>query len=704
MERLFGDLSFVEVNLVKFRIKHVVFAFIFLSLVGLGSSFSSYSSVDVDADHGFFEDYDDEVIVMEFTANDFDATEIHVDADDISSEIEGEVTEDVVISIENKESYARYPLREHEEVPAYEIAEEEWEWGATATAPDQDERVDEYWDWANPSLPGDDAGACDDINNDGNIDMYIDEWTEYSITILSLYGQTNCWSESSDNIANVMEIQSSEEEVQEMEIDVNGESVVISNADIGEGRTATVDDFVKFNWRGGYETGYNFPTPVTEKVAYNNDRGFWFVERESVESGLQSYRDGMFDMLDHQYVNGDKEIGELEDDVNAHIEYEILDEYEQSEFLEDGRTVDEVFETDHTTVEDSVIEIQGDRMGSFPTVDVVLKAEELNYQVPEGEPEISYVNDDITIQEGETGIIEVGVENVGDGRGNFEVRIDECTDNFSPGGSGIGIQPDAGETEEAGLQVVTSSDEEQETYTGTCTIEVDNLRDPDTTLTYDANLEGQQLDECEAGEQFREYDVSTGTYEIWECNEEGTATEIVQECDEGEIAEPQNGEYECVDEDESDTRDGREGDDSRGDDETGECELFTMPNPVPLMDDIPVNDPLCELGVYDALYTIYSMLWALSLGLGLFIIFRVIDGERRIQGRFRIRNDRRVSRFQKGSLLVGAIGFVIGALLGYAIGITLHLAIQTILLVLTIYLLVKLAGMIGVGALIGLAR
>ena len=93
----------------KKRLSLLTFLIILLTVSG-AASLSAPTSTEIQSDNPFFEDYDEEVIVFEFTGDRFQSDEVTIQPEDINDRIDGKISEPITFSISNVNTKAQYAV------------------------------------------------------------------------------------------------------------------------------------------------------------------------------------------------------------------------------------------------------------------------------------------------------------------------------------------------------------------------------------------------------------------------------------------------------------------------------------------------------------------------------------------------------------------------------------------------------------------
>lgn len=518
-----------------------------LAVGGASASLGSPSSVEIDSDNSFFDGYNGEVIVLEWSADSFTGSEkVTVDPSDINSEVTGEVDDSVTLRMENKDSFATYEIRDggRTDVKELEYAYNEYYWGKKLiTAPPKSERNDDYDEWAKEN--------CESIQGE-NI-WYKNEWlTGYANE--NVYGEVIC-STYGTKVAEIGEIESTPEETMKaefkVEVGAESDSVTVGNtystSVSDELETESIGRFAKIDFKGGLESGFNFPNPDDELVAQSNrfDDNWRIIQNTESDRFGTSYSEYL-DWVDDQDTeeryknvleNPDDGITESEvEDTSETKADDAVEKYDNSEFYSD----DLKFTGDSPS--DGSVKLDAGRSSSYPQFRVIVKADEVGYEIPEATPSIvsaQTVND--RIREGQRGTIEFSVRNVGNGQGSFSATM-QCGGNFEAidardNMNGVG----AGESRQGSLQYTyTSGSSSEPQDSSVCSLEVQNVQDADDEVDTDVTVKGEQEPEGIPNRHVTNVVDSDNDgkleTQILEYGSDGLTTSLVKTCDDDERA------------------------------------------------------------------------------------------------------------------------------------------------------------------------
>lgn len=686
--------------------RRVSFLIILIALftVSASASLSAPTSAEVESDNPFFEG-SEEVLVFEFTGDRFQSDEVTIQPEDINGQIQGEISEPVTISISNVETKAQYAVQDAGDEPVRRIdfLHNYWDWTEEYSnyPPSEKERADKAQQWAY-----DNCGIVSDTATEIPYRYYEERY--------SLFGSyIEAWAYCSrfDTIeAQVGELQSTPDIIMETSFEVNeGESsktvTITSGQDEGEVGTATLETstgepFAKINWMGGLESGFNYPNPIDEKVAFSNDyeNNFRLIQRSEYDEQYPSILSEVDDKSTYDEWHNEYETAEgkknnersLERAYNNDI-LDVVQTYEQSEFFEYADSNAELF-NGAGKLTDGVVEISGDRETVYPQFQVIVKAEEVGWTIPSADPVVEDVRYPDTFEEGSIGQVDIDVRNEGDGALDGSAYINSCTDEFTSLGTSRGVNVDAGETETVSVDVsFATGSYNSSTVSGSCDVHVKDLRSEEV-ITNTIELEGEQAPECTAGRETRSIttegepiinpdtgeetgEAVGGRMGIYICGEESLQRDLVMECAEGESISSENGELTCADHTEED-------DDGGNDDNGGSGFLDGLFNSLGVDNPLDVfSEDGWFAGILQTIHLGLAVGVALVTGFISYTVARWIDGVRQSSGGFNLFSSGEGSLVEQGNMAVGVIAGLIGGLLGLGLGLGIPLGVQVIAII-----------------------
>jgi hypothetical protein len=460
----------------------------------------------------------------------------------------------------------------------------------------------------------------------------------------------------------------------EFTVNVDGQSYTkqVSNTyDYGDpddsSRTATFGDIAFARLRAGLQTGETVNEPANYKVLAAHDNDFTNNWRMISEGRYEDYRG---------YIKN-----QLEDDLAAWGRGELSrDDLEQRTTSPAESAIDPYNKFGSPFANSAVnIDRQSLSSGGFSKTlgDLILLPITDFYFDGSGglqiEPQIGRPNiqsmDAPQFAEGETGTVNVEVENSGTTEAGFTVGLN-CADGFRYGGTAKSVRLAENEIDTLRFSITGSSaSSDSREFSGQCTAvmeEGNSGRTDSMTVTVNAIQQG----ECIAGDRIAVQENRQTV--IKECGSNGLKYNVVETCADDEHAATETGTLQCVTNSDTDrgTNDGDRDDDT----DAKTCLVdTTLHNPVANDSELEV---LCvQNTIFDRLRQVVILVTGIAGGFVGFALGRFIDGERRIRGPNRYMKRRQVDRTQRGNRLspatiIGAVlGFVVGATIGWYLGL-----------------------------------
>src|SRR3989344_2911189 len=179
---------------------------------------------------------------------------------------------------------------------------------------------------------------------------------------------------------------------------------------------------------------------------------------------------------------------------------------------------------------------------TLPEVLFRLKASWIGIVIPSGQPRITNVNADKFFS-GQTGTIEVVVENVVEANGVFSVRLINCEPFIVPETS-ISSRTNVAKGSKETIGIPISSGTLSEEYSKSCSIEIYDVNEPSHKDSAPLTLELGTAKICEPNKVFVDGNI------IKKCDSKGKNIEILKECPEGVKLYEDKG-WDCVGEEKS---------------------------------------------------------------------------------------------------------------------------------------------------------
>ncbi len=503
----------------------LVAVFAVLLIVAGTAAVTSVDRVDFQSNSAFF---DGETFVISYLS-DFstDQIDVFLDQDDLSDAADGEVDQDLSISVESQNTFAEYSISDSVEQDLVNLE---------PIKSDRFSSSDEADDWA--------VQNCYDIGQNGNIQYVVQSTLTFTGTKYEVYcARYNGEWGPIGNIQTPRELFETS-----WRVETDGESAqtaTLSNADIGEGRTTRIGDHVIVEWNGNADLGRNPPNPGDEGAAalYIRTANDWRIISESRYDNWDNYvRDTLPTRYD-DWAKGSIDQDELRREIQSRAET-ASSEYSSSDLAMASTSGD---------ASSGHLRLNMDGELAWPQFSVYVDACEddgqdecdayIRVNKPVGTPEIVSTDGD-RFGEMESGTVSMTVENVGDGDGSFSARIRSCSSGFGFDDSQKTRSVSEGGTVDYQFDVSFQTDADSE-VTGQCTLEVANQEGFAVTDTVE--VVGIPEETCQPGERFHRVD-DRGRYTIYQCSEDGMDISVVEECSLDEIAQIVDGKLQCVEE------------------------------------------------------------------------------------------------------------------------------------------------------------
>lgn len=516
----------------------------FLMIGSASASLGSPSSVEVKSNSQFFKNYNQKVIVMEWTADSLTGTEqVTIQPRNINSRIsKGKVTEPVTIQITNSQNTAQYDIRDggRKDVRQFEYAKNQFNWGKFWSIPSNSERRSDYNDWANSN--------CDGIQGDYN--YYMKEYrTGYFNE--NVKGTVICGTWGT-KVASIGEIESTPDiqMTSTFQLDVGGQtkSVTVGN-DVSSSTTKKLGNIARINFEGSLSSGYQFPNPDDELVAHSNsfNDNWRIIQNTETERFGTSYSE-YFKWADGKdttsqlkaILNPKNNIKEKDIENLAEVKSsDVVESYSRSEFTAPNVNIN------GGSIRDGSIEISGNQRAEYPRYRLFIKADEVGFRILNADPTIQSVYKTTgTIKEGRVGRIKLTVQNTGNGVGSFTAKM-SCGKNFRAVDTSTQFTNlKAGQSSTQTLAYTTTASNDQRSYSGSCDITVENNQDTSESVSTSVTVKGKQATECSPDRHFPKIENTDGDKAletvIYECASNGLSESKVKVCDDDKTAERQS--------------------------------------------------------------------------------------------------------------------------------------------------------------------
>ncbi len=331
------------------------------------------------------------------------------------------------------------------------------------------------------------------------------------------------------------------------------QTATITNSEIGEGRSSPIGDRVFVQWQGLAGTGESCPLTQNNIPLHSNSfSSGWRVVNQGNYDSYKNYVESV--LLD--------DILKWATDVLTESRLETTARNQANNAIISSSAFGSFTVLD-SRISSGKIEVDLGRQIVFPQFRLIIDADYLELDIPNGVPLILSSDKLIKFTEGSAGSFEVTIKNVGKGIGGFTTRVIQCTNGFSSNTQPQGsiLEPDEEET--LTFEIIGSSISNQAILTGSCTVEVkESTTNEIKTETFRTEL--TQRRECPPPEFA--CGVQNNLQVVKKCNSQGTGFEIIKICKADEICKEIVGGAECRDkEDPGDTEN-----------RCGSCQEFAM--------------------------------------------------------------------------------------------------------------------------------
>jgi len=512
----------------KTKIILYILSIIILALFATAGTIS-VSQISYESNSSF---YDGETLVVEFlSSGKSEELTYSLTPEQINSEISGEVNQTLEVSIKNQEIWTEYAIEDRDlrRIQAIEFVVE--------TFPTEDEATN----WAEKN--------CIDADNSGSPN-YIQE-TEPYFTRPFIRTRIFC---ATPNIGeptiNVGTIQNPPATIFETTWSVQAEDeepqrATISNSGSGNGSVEKIGENVNVEWLGLINTGENSPNPVNTLAGYSNSTGWSLLNQNE----YQKY-------VNYLEAEVPKEIEKISEEDSVTYEATIEDIESRSDKIYQEASKEYINSPIYGAEEPKDLENEWNNgIWTYnPGRDIVWPnfllrvntADYLTIHKSMGIPEVTE-HDEAIIPEIGGSTASIKVKNTGEELGEFEGRIENCSEGFT--GEGLNEWHNVEGNNYTVFEPRISFSHEkhdQGQFEGTCEFVVeDRTSGVQDSVSFDVT--GEKLGECAPGQQFLEVEERNGDVVdvIYECAEDGISLEEVDVCSENERGLASNKGYEC---------------------------------------------------------------------------------------------------------------------------------------------------------------
>lgn len=457
-----------------------------------------------------------------------DQIDVHIGKGELSQTIlDGKTRQDVTLDVSSQNSYALYGVNDQPMRKIYNFKPISYDAGTKSEAED--------WADSNCYQPGTGPFA------------YIDQ----HLTLFSGYDYKVYCVRTNGHWGQPAQLKSPTERwTTEWLLRADGEtlqSATLSNGDFGGDSRAKLGDHAIIESSGALSLGNNPPEQSNSLALHNNQYPEnWRIIDKGRYQTYNSYVENQ--LIDDIGKWGNGELSKATFGNTANSKSEQAKTPDDDTPLTDVTVVDSSF-TGGQFKYDMSEELL------FPRFTIYVEAGENGYvevYKPVGQAQITSTSG-ATFGEFESGTVSATVKNVGEAEGSFTADISGCSsDHFSYDGTTKSFTLDQGASTTVDFRVSFSSGSmEQETVSGSCTVEVLNQEAESTTASI--GVTGQQMNQCTPGKQYVK--VENGNEVIYECTD-GFTQQVVERCtDEDGDGTPQvavrtDGEYSCQEQDE----------------------------------------------------------------------------------------------------------------------------------------------------------
>lgn len=491
--------------------------FAMVLMVG-GAAATTVSLSDIKYESSNAEFFDGSLIAIEMTAD--DSTEElqiqNVPASSISSRIQGETNQDIQIEASQVDKWVEYSTSDTNKGAINR-------WSAVKKQGFASKEDAKEWMYSNCDSPA-------------YIDKYLD-WTIYDYEV-------HCF-QKGEKLAEVGDFRedSSSPRSQfkvEYELSIDGQpstSAILSNNDVGQGKTAELGSQARIKYLGSYSLSTSPEGTSSGAMAAQSDdfTSGWRVISEDDFNTYDDFVDTEMSSLLKEYGNGVQTQQQIENKVNG-IAQEAVSEH-STHPLSEARVKD-------SGINSAVLEYTPDQPMLHPSMIMYLDAgqqdsDAVTISKSAGVPEIQSVTGG-EVNELGRGSINVVAKNAGSEEGEFNVRITSCTDGFTFDDAPRQSNIPAGSTEEFNLQVGFDGESGTDDISGACEVELEEST-TGVSATRSAELTGVQEGQCNADSPYPT--VQNGNEVVAEC--QSGEEVIVEQCSAGEVTNFKEGEWIC---------------------------------------------------------------------------------------------------------------------------------------------------------------
>lgn len=301
--------------------------------------------------------------------------------------------------------------------------------------------------------------------------------------------------------------------------DKTPQTKTIGNDDVEEGKSTKIGDNVWILWQGNLGSGDTCPDPDNELGAHSNSfaNGWKVIEKRAYERYAEYVTEGVGIDVKSWHL------GQISESfLKSKLSQKSFDAIEEKEFKDYG-VIDQREENGRIKInlEDRII---------YPMFRLFIDSDYLELIKPTGKPSIISVSD-VEFAEGLIGTTEVKVKNIGDDKGEFDVWIPECTNNFESADT-KSITIEKGEIKTLNFRVTGQSISGTKTEeTGTCTVFMKEITTQEL-VKKSISVTMTQIQECIPNTKVCSFKDDKEV--IKQCNKAGLKYETSKICEESE--------------------------------------------------------------------------------------------------------------------------------------------------------------------------
>jgi hypothetical protein len=317
--------------------------------------------------------------------------------------------------------------------------------------------------------------------------------------------------------------------------DIVKEKIICSGSSPGcTGSSVDFDGLGVASWTGSLVTGESAPNQDNFIPIKRTDSNQWqIVRRQSFDSYSQTEItvNSQFETLKSS-LNQESDMVKADNQIVAQLN---LINQKSSALLSDYASfTSSPFSSDSNT---GKVTVTLQRSLTSPNILFRIRADWIGIVIPSGEPKILNVEAP-KFSSGESGVVNVQVQNVGESAGTFSAMLVSCEpfiQSTTTQTSRKTLQPGDIDTIPISISGGSLSDE----LTKTCSVKVYDVNDPSIQVLSDVNLQLGKAKVCVPNKVFAEGKV------IKKCNSDGSAIETVTTCTLGVVSDDKGG-FSCA--------------------------------------------------------------------------------------------------------------------------------------------------------------